>query len=186
MAYIRDPQRKHNVKTAFEKLPNFSKASAKAKSPGILWLEPEGEEFLVRGKIGVGKGRPAGSRLFTLVGEFLRRDTIDDLPSGMTGVYILFDSSATARYVGLASDMKERLKRHMRGKTAADREKQVFTEHYSIFALSDGSHARELESVLIRAIGSSLINGSKNRNLLNVKANLKIFEPGTLVLTNRR
>jgi predicted GIY-YIG superfamily endonuclease len=185
MTYVQNAQQTHNIKKAFGNLPKF-KAAAKAKSPGVFWLEPEEGDSLKRGKIGAEKGRPAGSRLFTLVGEFLHRDTIDDLPDGMTGIYVLFDSSATARYVGLSGNLKARLKQHMNGKTKADKEKQAFTERYSVFALSDGSHARELESVLVRAIGSSLINGSKNRNLLDVTPNLKIFEPGTLVLANRK
>ena len=103
----------------------------------------------------------------------------------MRGIYVLFDSSATARYVGLASDIKKRLKQHISGASVANRQKQKFTERFSVYALSDGRHARELESVLIRAIGSSLINDQKNRKLLDIKAKLSVYEPGILILEAR-
>jgi predicted GIY-YIG superfamily endonuclease len=185
MAYLKDPQKKAAIRKAFAELPSLTKASVKAKSSGIQRLPPKQSDLLTHGKIGKGQGRPAGTRLFTVVGEFLWVDSIDELPAGMSGIYVLFDSSATARYVGLTGDIKKRLKQHMSGKSKADKQKQTFTERYSVYALSDGRHARELESILIRAIGSSLINDRKNRKLLDVKAKLGVYEPGTLVLESR-
>jgi predicted GIY-YIG superfamily endonuclease len=186
MAYIRDAQRKATIRKAFSNLPEFSKSKVKAKSHGIQRLQPEKGDLITRGKIGAGKGRPAGSRLFTVVGEFLHIDSVNELPDGMTGIYVLFDSSATARYVGLTGDIKVRIRQHMTGKSRADRQKQTFTKRYSVYALSDASHARELESVLVRAIGSTLINDRKNRQLLDVKAKLGVYEPGTLILEARQ
>jgi predicted GIY-YIG superfamily endonuclease len=185
MAYLKDAQKRAAIRKAFADLSKLPKSSLKAKSPGVQRLKPKATDMITRGKIGAGQGRPAGTRLFTVVGEFLRIDSIEELPLGMRGIYILFDSSATARYVGLTGDIKKRLKQHMKGKSAADRQKQTFTRRYSVYGLSDGRHARELESVLIRAIGSSLINDRKNRRLLDVKAKLTVYEPGTLILEAR-
>ncbi len=185
MAYLKDPQKRAVIGRAFADLPNLPKSSQKAKSLGVQRLRPKAADLITRGKIGAGQGRPAGTRLFTVVGEFLHIDSIEELPLGMAGIYVLFDSSATARYVGLAGDIKKRLKQHMHGKGAANVQKQTFTERYSIYALSDGRHARELESVLIRAIGSSLINDRKNRKLLDVRPKLGVYEPGTLILEPR-
>ncbi len=185
MAYVVDAQRRAAIRNGFDELSKLPKSSIKAKSAGVQRLKPKVTDKITRGKIGANQGRPAGTRLFTVVGEFLHIESINELPGGMQGVYVLFDSSATARYVGLAGDIKKRLKQHMNGKGAANRQKQSFTKRYSVYALSDGRHARELESILIRAIGSSLINDKKNRKLLDISAKLSVYEPGTLVLESR-
>lgn len=69
---------------------------------------------------------------------------IKEFVKGRHGVYALFGKSGRLYYVGLASDLRSRLKTHLKDRHASTWEK------FSVYLTITDSHLRDLESLLLR------------------------------------
>jgi len=173
-----------NLKARFASRLRPVDVERKAPNYGFRWLAPSKSEFLLRGEL----RRKAGKRpkpLFTLVGELLPRDSWDELPDHLSGVYILFDAAETARYVGMAKDMKDRLRSYFAGYRKEDEEKRQVVTAFSVYAVATRQRARELESLLIHAMGPQLFLNKRKHRDFGHAPDCKLFEPGTLLLKRR-
>lgn len=183
MAYCKGPEA-NNLKTKFKNTLKPVNVEAKAPNYGYRWLAPEHRNYLIRGELKRKPGKKPRP-LFTLVGELLPRSGWTELPAHVSGVYILFDAAETARYVGMAKDIKGRLGKYFDGNRAEDNEKRQVVTAFSVYAVSTRQRARELESLLIHAMGPQLfLNAQKHRHF-GQRPDCKLFEPGTLLLRRR-
>lgn len=157
----------------------------KEPAHGTRWLRPSGNELLVRGEVRARRGRRKPSFL-TLIGEMLPRESWLELPDHVSGVYVLFDSSETARYVGIASDVRARLRQYFTGRLKDDDDKRAITASFSVFMVSNRKHARELESLLVHVLGPALFLNERKQRAFGVRPDAKVFEAGTLVLQRRK
>ncbi|MBK9275284.1 MAG: DUF2924 domain-containing protein [Flavobacteriales bacterium] len=70
---------------------------------------------------------------------------ITGLVGGRNGIYALYDGDRLY-YVGLATDLKTRLKAHLR-----DRHKDLW-DRFSVYVTNGDAHMKELESLMLRVI----------------------------------
>ncbi|HEY1728280.1 MAG TPA: GIY-YIG nuclease family protein [Candidatus Baltobacteraceae bacterium] len=122
----------------------------------------------------------------SLVGEMLPWESWSELPDNISGVYVLFDSSETARYVGISNNVRERLGTYFQGGVSADDQKRQLTTSFSVFMVAGIKHARELESLLIHVLGPALFLNKAKQRKFSIRPNEKAFEPGTLLLRRKR
>jgi excinuclease UvrABC nuclease subunit len=108
-------------------------------------------------------------------------DATSEVPDRVSGVYVLFDSSETARYVGMSKDCKVRVNQHL-----ADSTTKEVVRFFSVFALKKRHQARELESMLIHSFGPALFLNIRKQRQFGEKPSLTDYEPGTLFLERRR
>ncbi len=175
----------NNLRVRFRNRLKKRKMETKESRHGTRWLEPEENDLLIRGEVRARQGRRKPSFL-TLVGEMLPREAWRELPDHVAGVYVLFDSSETARYVGIASDVRARLGQYFTGSLEGDNDKRAITASFSVFMVSNRKHARELESLLIHVLGPALFLNKRKQRAFGVRPDAKVFEAGTLVLQRRR
>ena len=93
------------------------------------------------------------------------------------GIYIAHDSMGYSRYVGLGGifyRLKTRYRAHSRE-----------IQYYSFYVVTDTTHQRELETLLIR-IASPLLefNSQKKRNTIEV-GSVRDYSPGTVFLQRK-
>lgn len=140
---------------------------------------------VVRGRIVRGPGAPGKEQLFRVVAEKIPfgalneigRDLIKErLPRG--GVYMLHDSMGSPRYAGLSRNVITRLAAHHR----------QFPHELPYFSFYTGlspKHQKEIETVLVRAVGSAGINQYKTANG-SEPGSLRGFAPGTIFYQRRK
>jgi excinuclease UvrABC nuclease subunit len=114
----------------------------------------------------------------------LPRSAWEELPKNISGVYVLFDSSETARYVGISNDIRARLGTYFQGNKPEDNRKRQVTVTFSVFMVKNRNHARELESLLVHVFGDALYNRRKIRRF-GVRPNMQDNEAGTLLLKRK-
>ena len=73
------------------------------------------------------------------------QDIIRDYVSGRQGVYALYDEDGLY-YVGLASDLRSRLKSHLKDKHAGQ------WVRFSVYLTVDDKHLRELETLILHVV----------------------------------
>lgn len=174
----------NNLKTRFKTKLKPVDVQKKDTNYGYRWLAPKTGDFLIRGELKRKPGKKP-TPLFTLVGELLPRESWQELPEHVSGVYILFDGSETARYVGLAKNVRRRFKTYFTGSNPDDDDKRQVVTAFSVYAVSTRKRARELESLLIHAMGPQLILNDRKHRLFGQRPDCKLFEPGTLLLRRR-
>jgi len=170
----------NNLKVRFNKKLKVVDVQKKAPRYGLRWLKPD-NSLIVRGEIKSKAGKRA-SPLFTLVGELLPGDSWPELPTRLSGVYILYDGAETARYVGISKNIRARLGTYFNGDSSIDEDKRAVIVAFSVYAVSTRARAREVESLLIHAMGPQLfLNDQKHRHF-GQKPDCQVFEPRTLLL----
>jgi hypothetical protein len=174
----------NNLKTRVKAKLKLVDLQRKAPFYGFRWLAPGKDDLLIQGELKRKAGRKA-SPLFTLVGELLPRDGWIELPERLSGVYILFDAAETARYVGMAKNIKARLRTYFTGNKTDDEDKRQVVSAFSVYAVSTRQRARELESLLIHAMGPQLFLDRRKHRFFAQQPDCKLFEPGTLLLKRR-
>ena len=92
------------------------------------------------------------------------------------GVYIAHDSMGCARYVGRGNIF---------ARLALKRNHKELC-YFSFFVLSDPSHQRELETVLIRAVGQMLVFNDRKKRVGPEAGNSRDYEAGTHVYREGR
>jgi predicted GIY-YIG superfamily endonuclease len=175
----------NNLKGRFQKRLVPRELDKKEPRLGLRWLRPGTSDLLVRGEVRRRAGRKKIAPFLSLVGELLPRDAWPELPENISGVYVLFDSSETARYVGISDDIRGRLYAYFNGKRKADEEKRAVTVSFSVFMIANRKNARELESLLIHVLGPALFLNKQKQRRFGAKPDVNVFEAGTLVLQRR-
>lgn len=173
-----------NLKTRFKERLKRRNIETKEMGHGTRWLKPDRDDLLVRGEVKAPKG-PRTTSFLTLTGELLPRDSWSELPANISGVYVLFDSSETARYVGISNDVRTRLGKYFAGHLQADDDKRTVAVSFSVFMVSNRKHARELESLLIHVLGPALFLNKRKQRRYGIRPDVKVFEAGTLLLQRR-
>lgn len=143
-------------------------------SDGEWWTVHHGE--LKRKSL----GRPhLTQHLFKVVGEKLPYDSLNNVKKhlqksgyGIQGVYVAHDSMGCPRYIG-RGNIFQRL--------SARKSAQPFElEYYSFYVVSDKKHEREIETLLIRAVGFLLEFNSKKKRVGIAPGNINDYEAGTV------
>ena len=152
---------------------------------GLRWLRPSASDLLVKGEVKRRPGRKKIAPFLALVGESLPREAWSEVPENVSGVYVLFDSSETARYVGISENIRERLRSYFTGSLEADDEKRAVAVSFSVFMLANRKTARELESLLIHILGPALFLNKQKQREFGSRPDANVFEAGTLVLQRK-
>lgn len=181
--YAKGPS-ESNLKTRFKKRLIPRNLEKKEPRYGTRWLRPGIDDFLVRGEVKAKQGWRKPSFL-TLVGEMLPRESWAELPDNVSGVYVLFDSSETARYVGISDDIRRRLSHYFTLHKPEDDDKRAITTSFSVFMVEHRKQARELESLLIHVLGPALVLNKKKQRRFGVRPGVEDFESGTLLLQRK-
>lgn len=91
-------------------------------------------------------------------------EVVENFVTGRHGIYALYEKGHLY-YVGLAKNLKARLKQHQKDRHAG------LWDRFSVFLTTDGDHLKDLESLLLRVTkkpkGNKVngkFNGAKNRN----------------------
>lgn len=172
----------NNLKERFKKRLVPRELDKKEPRRGLRWLRPHESELIVRGEVKRRAGRRKIAPFLSLVGELLPRDAWPEVPKNVSGVYVLFDSSETARYVGISDDIRGRLYSYFQGRKKADEDKRAVTVSFSVFMVANRKNARELESLLIHVLGPALFLNKQKQRRFGARPDANVFEAGTLVL----
>jgi GIY-YIG catalytic domain-containing protein len=183
MAYCTGPDA-NNLKGRFARKLKVVDVQKKAPRYGLRWLKPDGAALITHGEIKSKAGKRA-SPLFTLVGELLPANSWRELSDRLSGVYILYDASETARYVGISKNIKKRLGTYFIGSHTIDEKKRAVAVAYSVYAVSTRARAREVESLLIHAMGPQLFLNDRKHRYFAQKPDCQVFEPRTLIVKRR-
>jgi hypothetical protein len=134
-----------------------------------------------RGRLVPGRGRPPRVRpLFVALGEKLpfgslgdvERDMRKHLGPGLNGIYLAHDSMGQVRYIG-----RGQIFTRLRARRATQ---QLELTYFSFYIMKNKNHEREVETVLIRAVGlQSYFNQRKKQDTI-LAGDVRDFEPGTL------
>lgn len=139
-----------------------------------------------RGKLVPSAGRPDKVlSIFSIIAEKLPFGCLSDVERDMkaegltrTGIYLAHDSMGAVRYAGLGS-IFTRLR--------ARKKAQPLELHYfSFYVLPHKKHQRELETLLIRAIGSMLTFNERKKPPTIEAGNVRDYEGGTLFYERQR
>jgi hypothetical protein len=156
-------------------------ARISAKRPSTL-VRVRYSEQLDAGELRRGSGHPGNTPgIFSLIAELLSVESVEDLPSRIAGVYVLMDSARIPRYVGIAKDVRIRIRQHMRKRDFA-----ATVRYLSLYATRTRDHAREVETLLLHFGGAELfLNAQKRRDPTRGIAKLRHYEAGTLLFLPR-
>lgn len=139
-----------------------------------------------RGKLVPSAGRPDKVlSIFSVIAEKLPFESLNAIDLDMkaqgltrTGVYLAHDSMGAVRYAGLGSiftRLRARKKAH-----------SLELLYFSFYVLPHKKHQREIETLLIRAIGDTLIfNERKKPNTIGT-GNIRDYEGGTVFYERQR
>lgn len=156
---------------------NRRKALATKVTSETVWSDPD---WCVRyGELRRGRGRPRKSKaLFKAVAEKVPFDALEEVRQKMrdegistTGIYIAHDSMGVARYVGRGEIF---------GRLKARRKAQVLElVYFSFYVGLDKTHEREIETLLIRAVGPQLYFNTRKKREDIQPGNIRDYEAGT-------
>jgi hypothetical protein len=155
----------------------------KAKSTKVVSPEPIGTygSWTVRaGQLMRSQGRPGTSQLFKAVAEKIPKDALKPvcedlrkrLQSKFNGVYVAHDSMGYPRYIG-RGNIRARL--FSRFKKNAEE-----LSYFSFYVVQEKIHEREIETLLIRALGSQLDFNAKKKRPGMLTGSVKDYEAGTI------
>lgn len=154
------------------------KALARKVTSASVWSN---RDWVVRyGELQRRRGRPRKSKpLFEAVAEKVPFDALDKVRQQMhadgvsaTGIYVAHDSMGVARYIGRGK-IFDRLK--------ARRKAQVLElVYFSFYVGLDKTHEREIETLLIRAVGPQLYFNTRKKREDIQPGNIRDYETGTL------
>jgi hypothetical protein len=101
--------------------------------------------------VGSGKGQLVCQHLEGISRKALKdyQAIIREFVKGRHGVYALYAKSGRLRYVGLASDLRSRLKTHLKDRQAGTWQK------FSVYITITDAHLRDLESLILRIASPS-------------------------------
>jgi hypothetical protein len=124
-------------------------------------------------------GNPGNvKKLFNLVAEKIPfgvlgrvRKVVAPLHYGTQGVYVAHDSMGWPRYIG-RGEVFSRLK--ARKKTNSEE-----LQYFSIYIIAEKKHTREIETLLIRTVGSLLSFNNRKKRLDNLTGRISDYEVGT-------
>lgn len=146
----------------------------------------DGEQWRVaRGKLVRGPGHPGQQQLFQVVAERIPFEALgaiakdmkkQQLPCG--GVYMLHDSMGGPRYAGLSINVFSRLRNHHHKYGAQ-------LPYFSFFTVLSGRHQKEIETVMVRAVGNAAINQYKKAVGFE-PGSLEGFAPGTIFYQRKK
>lgn len=131
------------------------------------------------------RGRPKGLKpLFKAVGEKLPFDALRDVRRHLrsrniplTGVYIAHDSMGVPRYIG-RGNIFPRLKRR--------RARQLLElVYFSFYVVTEKTHEREVETLLIRAAGTQLHFNTRKKRVDIQSGSVRDYEAGTFFYERR-
>ncbi len=131
------------------------------------------------GRMVPGKGRPHKvTRLFTVVGEKLPFECIDDVRTHLKrqsivaeGVYIAHDSMGCPRYIGRGR-VFGRLK-------ARWKHSRLELKYFSFYIVANKKHEREVETLLIRAASPLLFFNERKKRVDIQPGSVSDYEAGT-------
>lgn len=139
-----------------------------------------------RGKLVPSVGRPDKVlSIFSVVAEKLPFECLTDIENDMkaegvtrTGIYLAHDSMGMVRYAGLGS-IFSRLR-------ARKNAKPLELQYFSFYVLPHKKHQRELETLLIRAVGHMLTFNDRKKPPTIETGNIRDYEGGTLFYERQR
>lgn len=131
------------------------------------------------GELKRGRGRPSTIKpLFKAVGEKIPFAALGAVQKDMrsrgivpTGIYLAHDSMGVVRYVG-RGNIFPRLR-------ARKRAQQLELVYFSFYVGLDKTHEREIETVLIRAVGQSAYFNTRKKREDIMPGNVRDYEAGT-------
>lgn len=153
------------------------KASSTKRTSTTVWSNPT---WTVRyGELQRGRGRPRKSKpLFEAIAEKVPFDALDDVRKRVllddistTGIYVAHDSMGVARYIG-RGNIFERLK-------ARQKAQSLELVYFSFYVGLDKTHEREIETLLIRAVGPQLYFNTRKKREDIQPGNIRDYEAGT-------
>lgn len=161
------------------------KPTATKTVDGQVWTDKK-HWTVVHGHLTRGRGRPRTVQpLFKVVAEKIPYDALDvvkkhlraiDLPE--TGVYVAHDSMGIPRYIG-RGNIFSRLK-------ARRRTRSHELVYFSFYVVQDKVHEREIETLLIRAAGSSLHFNERKKRVDIEPGRVRDYEAGTAFYERQR
>lgn len=160
-------------------MSNGAKRSATKHVSGTVWTD-KSEWLVCFGNLRRGRGHPGKVKaLFQVVAEKIPFDALKDIQShirsqglGMTGVYVAHDSIGTPRYIG-RGNIFGRLANHKK----AHKHELIY---FSFYVVAEKSHEREVETLLIRAAGPSLLLNERKKRIDIEPGNVRDYEAGTV------
>ena len=127
-------------------------------------------------------GRPVkGDPLFCVVGEKIPFDALGEVERHLrevrpdivpSGIYLAHDSMGQVRYVGRGQVFSR-----LRTRKAAQKLELVY---FSFYLGMNKRHEREIETVLIRAVGAQAYFNTRKKREDILAGNLRDYEAGTL------
>lgn len=159
------------------------KPSATKTKLGQVWQDPTWT--VTCGELRRRPGRPRRAEpLFTAVAEkvpfgaldFVRRD-LKARAIPLTGVYIAHDSMGVPRYIGRGSIFSRLRRRRAR--------QQLELLYFSFFVVTEKTHEREIETLLIRAAGPQLHFNTRKKRVDIQPGRVRDFEAGTIFYERR-
>jgi hypothetical protein len=127
-----------------------------------------------------GRGRPRKSKaLFKAIAEKIPfgalqkvRASLRDAGIPAIGIYVAHDSMGVARYIG-RGDIFERLKSRRRAQA-------LELVYFSFYVGFDKTNEREIETLLIRAVGPQLYFNTRKKREDIQPGNVRDYEAGTM------
>lgn len=133
-----------------------------------------------RGRLVPAAGRPDKvESIFSCIAEKLPFTALADVERDMrskkitrTGIYLAHDSMGVVRYAGLGSiftRLRARQKAH-----------PLQLQYFSFYVLPHKKHQRELETLIIRAVGQMLAFNERKKPMTIEAGNVRDYEGGTV------